>query len=213
MAAFLGSRHNGVSSHEESINLSMNAKLPPSYDGRVSWLRYEDLVRDWCTFTVIEPHRRGPLLNNRLTDDALPYRELMSNERLIDPDSGVDYFLNVLRGYFLKGSQNVFLFRFLSFFNHRTGNGEFITFISKFEILLRRLKASWEDTAPEFTVNSPEYIQAINDANQRMREQHNLRVAELVTIMQGLPQGAAAPIVPDPNYLDAGLQETFDRFA
>ena len=213
MAAFLGSRHNGVSSHEESINLSMNAKLPPSYDGRVSWFRYEDLVRDWCTFTVIEPHRRGPLLKNRLTDDALPYRELMSNERLIDPDTGVDYFLNFLRGYFLKGSQNVFLFRFLSFFNHRRGSGEFINFISKFEILLRRLKASWEDTAPEFTITHPEYIQAINNASQELREAHDRRVNEIVAIMRGLPQGAAAPIVPDPDHPDAGLQANFDRFA
>ena len=50
-AAFLGSRHGGASSHEETINLLMNAILPLSYDGRVSGLRYEDLVRGWITFT------------------------------------------------------------------------------------------------------------------------------------------------------------------
>ena len=60
-AAFLGSRHNGVSSHEETIKLSMNANLPPTYDDRLSWLRYEDLVRDWITFTVVESVRQGPL--------------------------------------------------------------------------------------------------------------------------------------------------------
>ena len=212
MSAFLGSRHNGGRSTEETINLSMNAKLPPSYDGRVSWFRYEDLVRDWCTFTVIEPERRGPLLKNRLIDEAMCYRELLDNEKLVDGDTGVDYFLNFLRGYFLKGVQNVFLYRFLSFFNHRRGNGEFITFISKFEILLRRLRASWEDTAPEFTINSPEYIQAITDANAQRRDQHNRRVSEITQLMMGLPQQAAAPIVPDPVYLDSTDQVNFDRF-
>ena len=29
---------------EETLNLSMTAKQPPSYDGKVSWFRYEELV-------------------------------------------------------------------------------------------------------------------------------------------------------------------------
>ena len=29
---------------EETLNLSMTAKQPPSYDGKDSWLRYEELV-------------------------------------------------------------------------------------------------------------------------------------------------------------------------
>ena len=112
----------------------MNAKLPPSYDGRVSWFRYEDMVRDWVTFTVIEPARQGPLLKNRLVEDAAIYRELLDNEKLMNLDNGVEYILNFLRGYFLKGTSNVFLYRFLSLFNHCRGNSEFVTFISRFEI-------------------------------------------------------------------------------
>ena len=39
---------------EETLILSMTAKQPPSYDGQVSWFRYEELVDDWVTFTTIE---------------------------------------------------------------------------------------------------------------------------------------------------------------
>ena len=106
-AAFLGSRRNGASSHEETIDLSMNAKLAPPHDGRASWFRYEDLARDWITFTVIEPARQGPVLKNRLVADAAVYRELLDNEKLIDPENGVECIPNLLRGFFLKGAQNV----------------------------------------------------------------------------------------------------------
>ena len=106
-----------------------------------------------------------------------------------------------LRQYFLKGTQNVFLYRFLSFLNHRRHTGEFVTFISKFEILLRRL-ASWEDTAPTYTQTSPEYVQAIQEANQRRREQHAEQLAQAQQMMAGQARGTAAPIIPDPVILD-----------
>ena len=38
---------------EEILNLSMTAKQPPSYDGKVSWFRYEELVDDWVTITSV----------------------------------------------------------------------------------------------------------------------------------------------------------------
>ena len=57
---------------EETLNVSMTAKQPPSYDGRVSWFRYEELVDDWVTLTTIDASKRGPLLKSRLTGDAHP---------------------------------------------------------------------------------------------------------------------------------------------
>ena len=42
---------------EETLNLLMTAKQPPSYDGRVSWFRYEELVDDWVTFTTLKHAR------------------------------------------------------------------------------------------------------------------------------------------------------------
>ena len=124
-------------------------------------------------------------MKNRLTHDALIYRELLENNRLVDPTNGVEYFLTTLRGYFLEGSQNVFLY-----------TGEFVTFISKFEILLRRLRASWEDTAPNYAQASPEYVQAIQEANQRRRAQHAEQVAQAQQMMAGQARGAAAPYHP-----------------
>ena len=52
------------------------------------------------------------------------------------------------------------------------------------EILLRRLRASWEDTAPNYTQASPEYVQAIQEANQRRREQHAEQVAQAQPMWQ-----------------------------
>ena len=187
----------------------MNAKLPASFDGRVSWLRYEDLVRDWVTFAQVET--QGPLLKNQLTHDAPICRELLDNNRLVDRDNGVEYFLTTLRGYVLKGSQNV-LYRFLSFFNHRRRTGEFVTFISAFEILLRRLRASWEDTAPTYTQDSPEYVQATQEANQRLREQCAEQVAQAQQMMAGQARRAAAPVIPDPVILDPADPAVCNQF-
>ena len=49
---------------KETLNISMTAKQPPSYDGRVSWFRYEELVDDWVTFTTIDEFKRGPRLKS-----------------------------------------------------------------------------------------------------------------------------------------------------
>ena len=59
---------------EETLNLSMTAKQPPSYDGKVSWFRYEELVDDWVTITTVEAPKRGPLLKSRLAGDAYMYK-------------------------------------------------------------------------------------------------------------------------------------------
>ena len=88
---------------EEALNLSMTAKQPPSYDGRVSWFRYEELVDDWVTFTTIDASKRGPLLKSRLTGDAHTRKAVLQNDLLQDPDEGVNYFKNTLKKFFLKG--------------------------------------------------------------------------------------------------------------
>ena len=88
---------------EETLNLSMTAKQPPSYDGKVSWFRYEELVDDWVTIATVEASKRGPLLKSRLTGDAYMYKAVLQNHLLQDPDEGVNYFKNTLKKYFLKG--------------------------------------------------------------------------------------------------------------
>lgn len=66
-------------SREEPMSLHMNAKLPPVFDGRVNWFRYEGAVVDWLSITSVDkPERFGPLLKSRLTADATMYRGLLN---------------------------------------------------------------------------------------------------------------------------------------
>ena len=97
---------------------------------------------------------------------------VLQNDLLQDPDEGVNYFKNTLKKYFLKGATNVYLYRLLSFFNHRRQNQEFLIFTSKFEILLMRLKAAWMDLMPVFTAQSPSFRQSVQDANARTIARH-----------------------------------------
>ena len=147
---------------KETLNLSMTAKQPPSYHGKVSWFRYEEL------------------------------------------DEGVNYFKNTLKKYFLKGATNVYLYRLLSFFNHRRQNQEFLTFTSKIEILLMRLKAAWMDLMPVFAAQSPSFRQSVQDANNRTIARHQ----------QATGTRAPPPVLlneDDPTVLRqyiAGMQDT-----
>ena len=56
------------------------------------------------------------------------YGELLGNEKLGDPNEGVDFFENTLKKYFLKGATDVYLYRLA-----RRHNTEFP--ISKSEVL------------------------------------------------------------------------------
>ena len=49
----------------------------------------------------------------------------------------------------------MYLYRLLSFFNHRRQNTKFLILTSKFEILLMRLKAAWMDFMHVHTAQSP----------------------------------------------------------
>ena len=89
---------------EETLNLSMTAKQPPSYDGKVSWFRYEEFVDDSVTITTVEAPKTGRLLKSRLTGDAYMCKAVLQNDLLQDPDEGVNYFKNTLKKYFLKGA-------------------------------------------------------------------------------------------------------------
>ena len=39
-----------------------NQKIPPSYDGEISFFAYERLVIEWCSITTVEPDKRAPML-------------------------------------------------------------------------------------------------------------------------------------------------------
>ena len=118
--------------------MTMTPKIPPGFDGIMSWFEYEQLVDDWVALTTIEPARQGPSLKTRLSGIAEKYKELLDNERLRDPDQGVEYFKRFLRPYFVKGVQHVYLYRFLQLFKTWRGSKDYVTWITDFEIMLKK---------------------------------------------------------------------------
>ena len=60
-----------------------------------------------------------------------------------DSSAGVEYFLATLRPYFVRGVQNVFLFRLFQFLKMRRGNSDIIRWIAKYQINSRRLMDAW----------------------------------------------------------------------
>ena len=97
--------------------LGMTSKIPPMYDGKTSWFQYEELIDDWVDLTQLADDKQGPALKSRLTGEAATYKPLLDREKLKQAD-GVDYFKSVLREHFVKGAQNVFLWRFSSSCRH-----------------------------------------------------------------------------------------------
>ena len=112
-------------------SLGMTSKIPPSFDGRTSWFQYEELIDDWLDLTTLDPDKHGPALKNRLSGDAIIYKQLMQRNLLKDPNQGVKHFKAVLRPHYVKGTQSVCLWRFFQFMRTHRGNTEFIKWIGR----------------------------------------------------------------------------------
>ena len=136
----------------------MTTKVAPAYDGRTSFFAFEDAIDDWCDITELEPEKRGPALRNRLEGDAQQYKRLLDRDMLRDPHEGVNYFKRFLRPHFIKGAQNVFLYRFMQFMKYNRGTMDLQKWMTRFQLTGNRLIESWMDLLPEATVTSPEAI-------------------------------------------------------
>ena len=73
-------------------DMTMSSKVPPAFDGRTSWFSYEEAIDEWVTLTTLEGKLRGPNLRNMLKGDALTFKPLLNNEKLADPEHGVQHF-------------------------------------------------------------------------------------------------------------------------
>ena len=146
----------------------MTTKVAPAYDGRTSFFAFEDAIDDWCDITELEPEKRGPALRNRLEGDAQQYKRLLDRELLRDPYEGVAYFKRFLRPHFIKGAQNVFLYRFMQFMKFNRGTMDLQKWMTRFQLTGNRLIESWMDLLPEVTVTSPEAILFV----QQRRQEH-----------------------------------------
>ena len=144
----------------------MTTKVAPAYDGRTSFFAFEDAIDDWCDITELEPEKRGPALRNRLEGDAQQYKRLLDREMLRDPQEGVNYFKRFLRPHFIKGAQNVFLYRFMQFMKFNRGTMDLQKWMTRFQLTGNRLIESWMDLLPEATVTSPEAILFVTQKRQ-----------------------------------------------
>ena len=50
--------------------MTMTPKIPPGFDGIMSWFEYEQLVDDWVALTTIEPARQRALVKNPTIRDS-----------------------------------------------------------------------------------------------------------------------------------------------
>ena len=148
----------------------MTTKVAPAYHGRTSFFAFEDAIDDWCDITELEPEKRGPALRNRLEGEAQQYKRLLDRDMLRDPNEGVKYFKRFLRPHFIKGAQNVFLYRFMQFMKYNRGTMDLQKWMTRFQLTDNRLIEPWMDLLPEASVTSPEAIQLFNRRGRNMNE-------------------------------------------
>ena len=132
----------------------VTTKMPPFYDGKTSWLSYEDAIDDWCDITELEEEKKGPILRNRLEGEAAIYKRILDRDSLKVNEplgAGIDYFKRVLRPYFVKGLTNVFLYRFMQFVRFNRGLIDMMKWMTRFQILLQRLMSNWMDMLESVT--------------------------------------------------------------
>ena len=135
----------------------MTPKIPPAFDGQVSWFVFEEMVQDWEDSCQLDKEKRGPALKNRLAGDAIPYKPLLDRDKLKEPESGVEYFLNTLRPNFVKAKIHVYLWRLRQWMKLERGSLDLHRWIAKFNLMRKRLFDSWMDLAQLTTLNTPQY--------------------------------------------------------
>ena len=172
--------------HRLSAFQQVTTKVPPSFDGRSSWFAYVDAIDDWCDITELDNDKRRPALRNRLEGEAAIHKRLLHRDRLKDPNNGVKYFKSFLRPVFVKGTANVFLYRFQQFMNLHRGNGDMLRWITRFQLSIQRMQEAWNDTylpitdpnnaeVTAFIAGLPADVTpeaAIERANARLQDQH-----------------------------------------
>ena len=121
-------------------------KIPPSFDGKTSWLVYEDAIHDWCDITELDDEKRGPAFRNRLEGDAAIHKKILDRDSLKSKEDSVTYFKRMLRTFFVKGNVNVFLYRFQQFMNLRRDLSDLQKWMSRSQIQLKLLEEAWGDT-------------------------------------------------------------------
>ena len=150
--------------------IRMTPKIPPTFDGQSSWFEFEDLIDDWLGITTLTAEKLGPSLKNALVGAAEFYKNMLDNTELRNPEHGVRHFKDVLRPYFVKGVNHVFLWRFLQLFRCYRGNQEFVLWIGRFEVTSRRVLTAWMDLFHHDTpgAETPQFVALLPAAAQQV---------------------------------------------
>ena len=75
-----------------------NQKIPPSYDGEISFFAYERLVIEWCSITVVEPDKRAPMLLHAFKGHAVIYKEFLQGGEIFDKEIHSDLTAGLTKG-------------------------------------------------------------------------------------------------------------------
>ena len=75
---------------------------------------------------------------------------------LRDPNDGVNYFKRFLRPHFIKGAQNVFLYRFMQFMKYNRGTMDLQKWMTRFQLTGNGLIESWMDLPSDLLITSPD---------------------------------------------------------
>ena len=89
----------------------MSPKIPPRFDGHMSFFTYEELVTDWLDITTLDNDKQGPALKAQLAGDALIHKYSLERDllRSSEPGAGVEYFLKKSSTQVPQGSCGNFL--------------------------------------------------------------------------------------------------------
>ena len=126
----LGGAYRAEATDQWSTVSGVTVKIPPLFDGPITWFKYEELIDNWLDLTQLEAGKRGPALMNRLFGDASIYKKLLDRKPLASED-GVKYFMDTLRPHFARGIQSVIVRRCFYLFRAKRKNMEMVKWIEK----------------------------------------------------------------------------------
>ena len=113
------------STDEWTVASGITSKIP-LFDGSTSWFKCEELIDDWLDLAVLEVTKGGPALKNRLISELQKSVKGLLNRESLRAEDGVKYFRDTLRPHYVKGAQNVFLWRFYLLRRWPIGSASFL---------------------------------------------------------------------------------------
>ena len=157
-AAYFGDKEL-VQGHSMAAELrqgeKFNQKIPPTYDGQMSYFAYEKLVIESCSITTVDKDKRAPLLLHAFSHHALIHEEFIAMSSISDETvhseltpgltNGCHYLLEYIRKQTIKDSNSVYLMRLTQFDKLKKAHLDYKDWILRFRLSLIRVVDAWMD--------------------------------------------------------------------